>query len=121
MKKSDVVQLLKVGDVVELPVGMKAWHNQAQEILEIQNPVVVVVESNRAVLPFMQTGVEAHFEECGMIKARALQPNGDYFPEGALLTFAQYGDFRAEFILPNKPNIVLRKMKQSFVRVEDPA
>lgn len=114
MQKKDVKQLLKEGDVVELKVGMKVWHNQGQQILEIQNPAQVVVVANRAVLPFQQTGVEAHFEECGIIKARALQPNGEWHPEGALLTFAQYGDFRAEFILPNEPNIVLRKMKQKF-------
>ncbi len=115
MKKSDLIHVLRVGDVVEIPVGMFAWHNQGQEILEIKTPVVVVVEANRVVLPFQQTGVEAHFEECGMVKARALNPDGSYFAEGAMLTIAQYGDFRPEFILPNKPNIVLRRMQQTFV------
>lgn len=119
MKKENVIKLLTVGDVVELPVGMQVWHNQAEQILEIQNPVQVVVVANRAVLPFRDTGVEAHFEECGIIKARALQPNGEWHPEGALLTFAQYGDFRAEFILPDKPSIVLRRMKQHFKREEE--
>jgi hypothetical protein len=99
MNKKDVIKLLVTGDVVELPAGMKVYHNQGEEVLLLQ-----------------QTGVEAHFEETGMIKARALQPNGEYFPEGALLTFAQYGDFRAEFILPDKPNIVLRKMVRKFVK-----
>jgi hypothetical protein len=117
MKKSAVIHILKTGDVVELPVGMFVWHNQANQILEIKEPVVVVVETNRVVLPFQQTGVEAHFEETGMIKARALNPDGSYFAEGALLTFAQYGDFRAELILPDKPSIVLRRMQQTFVPI----
>lgn len=116
MKKQDVITLLKVGDVVELPVGMKVYHNQGQEVVELKAPAVVVVVSNREVLPFQQTGVEAHFEPCGILKVRALQPDGEWHPEGALLTIAQYGDFRAEYILPNRPNIVLRRMKQSFVR-----
>jgi hypothetical protein len=116
MNKKDVIKLLVTGDAVELPAGMKVYHNQGEEVLLLQNPAVVVVEATRVVLPFQQTGVEAHFEETGMIKARALQPNGEYFPEGALLTFAQYGDFRAEFILPDKPNIVLRKMVRKFVK-----
>lgn len=115
MKKSDVTHLLQVGEVVELPVGLKAYHNQGQEVVEVKEPVNVVVIANRAVLPFQLTGVEAHFEECGIIKARALLPDGSWHPEGALLTFAQYGDFRPEFILPDKPNIVLRRMKQVFL------
>lgn len=119
MKKSDVIQLLKVGDVLELPEGLKVYHNQGQEVVDLKTPAVVVVISNREILPFQQTGVEAHFEPCGLIKARALQPDGSWHPEGALLTFAQYGDFREEFILPNRPNIVLRRMKQVFV--SDPA
>lgn len=114
MKKQDVIKLLTVGDVVELPAGMKVYHNQGQQIVDVQTPVNVVVISNRVVLPFQQTGVEAHFEECGIIKARALNPDGTWHGQGALLTFAQYGDFRADFILPDKPNIVLRRMKQRF-------
>lgn len=111
---------LHIGDVIELPVGMRVYHNQGKELLEIKNPVQVVVESTRKVLPFQHTGVEAHFEETCMIKARALNPDGSYHPEGALLTFAQYGDFRAEFILPEKPNQVLRRMKQTFLKSEGP-
>lgn len=108
------MDLLDIGDVIELPVGMRVYHNQGREVQTILNPVQVVIESNRKVLPFQLTGVEAHFEECGMLKGRALLPNGDYNPQGALLTFAQYGDFRPEFILPDVPNIVLRRMKQTF-------
>lgn len=115
MQKAAVIKLLTTGDVVELPVGMTVWHNQGDELLTLQNPAIVVVESTREVLPFRQTGVEAHFELTGMIKARALNPDGTYSREGALLTFAQYGDFRPELILPDKPNIVLRKMRMTFI------
>lgn len=108
------MDLLNIGEVIELPIGLRVYHNQGKEVQTILNPVQVVVESNRKVLPFQQTGVEAHFEETYMVKARALHPNGEYNPEGALLTFAQYGDFRPEFILPDKPNMVLRRMKQTF-------
>lgn len=110
---------LKTGDVIELPIGMKCYHNQGKEVLEIKEPAQVVVEATRIVLPFQATGVEAHFETTYMVKARALNKDGSYHPEGALLTFAQYGDFRPEFILPDRPNQVLRKMKQTFLKLED--
>lgn len=106
---------LNIGDVIELPAGMLCYHNQGKELLELKNPVRVVIESNRRVLPFQQTGVEAHFEECYMLKARALNKDGSYHAEGALLTFAQSGDFRPEFILPAGANQVLWRMKQTFV------
>jgi hypothetical protein len=106
---------LNIGDVIEIPAGLRVYHNQGKEIIEVRSPVRVVIEANRKVLPFQQTGVEAHFEECYMLKARALNPDGSYHPEGALLTFAQYGDFRPEFLLPEGSNKVLWRMKQSFV------
>ena len=111
------MNLLNTGEVIELPAGMKVYHNQEKGILELQVPVVVVVENSRKVLPFQSTGVEAHFEECWMVKARALNVDGTYHPEGALLTFAQYGDFRPEFILPGESNQVLRRMKQTFLSI----
>lgn len=103
---------LQIGEVLELPVGLIVRHNQANQIEVIQNPVVVVVESAWPVNAGI--GGSNHFEDGYMVAARALQPDGSYFPEGALLTFAQAGDFRAEFILPDKPNIVLRKMIRTF-------
>lgn len=108
---------LHIGEVIELPVGMKCYHNQGEEILEIKTPVNVVIVSTRHVLPFQETGVEAHFEKCYMLKARALNPDGSWHKEGALLTFCQYGDFRPEFILPDKPNQVLRRMEMTFIPV----
>ncbi len=107
------MSLLNIGDVIELPVGMKVYHNQGKELMEIKVPAIVVIVSSREILPFNLTGAEGHFEPTGLLKGRALQPNGEYHPEGALLTFAQYGDFRKEFILPGTPNI-LRRMKQTF-------
>lgn len=109
-----MIDPLNIGDVIELPVGLHCYHNQGQEVLIIKNPVRVVVESNRKVLPFQLTGVEAHFEECYMFKARALNTDGSYHPEGALLTVAQYGDFRPEFILPPEAAKVLFRMRQTF-------
>jgi hypothetical protein len=103
---------LKIGDVVELPVGLKVYHNQGQEVLTIEVPVNVVVESVRISVVGSE---DDHFEETYMCDARALQPDGTYHKEGALLTLCQYGDFRPEFILPDKPNIVLRKMQLTFV------
>jgi hypothetical protein len=105
---------LKIGDVVELPVGLKVYHNQGQEILEIQVAANVVVESVRVSLVGSE---DDHFEESYLCDGRALQPDGSYHPEGALLTFAQYGDFRPEFILPDKPNIVLRRMQMTFTAI----
>lgn len=103
---------LLVGDVLELPVGLRCYHNQGQELTTIQAPVVVVVESAHKTPPGSE---DDHFEECRMVTARALNIDGSYNPEGALLTFAQYGDFRPEYILPEKPNQVLRKLKRTFV------
>lgn len=111
------MDLLNIGDVIELPIGMKCYHNQGKEILEIKVPVQVVVEATRKVLPFQLTGVESHFEECYIVKARDLKEDGSYHPEGALLTFAQYGDFRPEFILPARQNQVLRRMQQTFLSI----
>lgn len=103
---------LQIGDVVELPVGLQVRHNQAGEILTIQTPVVVVVESAWPVTGGV--GGTNHFEDGYLVAARALQLDGTYFPEGALLTFAQAGDFRPEFILPDKPNMILRRMIRTF-------
>ena len=105
---------LQTGDVIELPAGMKCYHNQEQAVMELKTPVVVVVENTRDLEPFMVSGVEAHFERCFMVKARALNVNGSYHPEGALLTFAQFGDFRPEFILPQASLKVLRRMLKTF-------
>lgn len=109
---------LSIGDVIALPVGLTVRHNQADQIEVIENEVNVVVESTWPIVAGV--GGSNHFENGVMIAARALQPNGDYFPEGALLTFAQSGDFRPEFILPDKPNMILRKMHRTFEPVPVP-
>lgn len=106
--------LLEIGSVLWLPAGLHVYHNQMKQVIKLESPIRVVVESNRKVLPFQQTGVEAHFEETYMLKARALLPDGNYDQHGAHYTFAQYGDFRPEFILPKEANVVLWKMKQTF-------
>lgn len=103
---------LQIGDVCELPVGLTVRHNQANQIEVIQNPVTVVVESAWPVNAGV--GGSNHFEDGYLVAARALQPDGTYFPEGALLTFAQSGDFRPEFLLPEKPNMILRRMIRTF-------
>ena len=107
---------LQTGDVVMLPVGLKCYHNQGEEFTTIKEPVTVVVENTRDLEPMNITGVDAHFERCFMVKARALnKADGTYHPEGALLTFAQFGDFRPEFILPVENHAVLRKLKKTFI------
>lgn len=108
------MDLLDIGDVIEIPAGVHVYHNQLKTALKLDVPVRVVVEGNRKVLPFQLTGVEAHFEECGMLKARALLPDGNYDPHGALFSIAQYGDFRPEFVLPADSLKVLWKMRQIF-------
>lgn len=105
---------IEIGSVILLPIGLHAYHNQLKTVLRLESEVRVVVESNRKVLPFQQTGVEAHFEETYMLKVRALLPDGNYDPSGALYTVAQYGDFRPEFILPVESHKVLWKMRQIF-------
>lgn len=105
---------LKTGDVIELPVGLKCFHNQGQEMMILGKPAMVVVEATRDVEPMEVTGVDAHFERCFMIKARRLNEDGSYHAEGALLTFALFGDFRPEFILPEANHVVLRKLKKTF-------
>ncbi len=104
---------LKIGEVVELPVGLKCRHNQANQLLLIETAVTVVVESAWPVSAGV--GGDNHFEPGYMVCARALHPDGSYHPEGALLTFAQEGSFKPEFILPDKPNMVLRRMLRVFV------
>lgn len=106
---------LHIGDVIELPVGLMCYHNQGKELTTIKEPVTVVIENTRKILPFEMTGAEGHFEACFIIKARALNADGSYHPEGALLTVAQYGDFRPEFILPEGANKVLRRMSRTFL------
>lgn len=104
---------LYIGDVTQLPVGLKVRHNQANEITTIQTPVVVVVESAWPVTAGV--GGDNHFENGYMVCARVLNDDGTYFPEGALLTFAQSGSFHPDYILPDSPTMVLRKMKRVFV------
>jgi hypothetical protein len=107
---------LKTGDVIELNVGLKCYHNQNQALTEILEPALVVVETTRDLEPMQVTGVDAHFERCFMVKARALnKANGKYHPEGALLTFAQFGDFRPEFVLPEANAKVLRRLVKAFL------
>lgn len=110
---------LKTGDVLELPAGLNCFHNQRGEMDVLKVPVVVVVETTRKIVPLALSGAEAHFEACFMVKARALNTDGSYHSEGALLTFAQYGDFRPEFILPEKPNTVLRRMHRLFISIPE--
>jgi len=110
--------LLKTGDVIALPVGLRCYHNQAMELRVIEESVVVVVENTRNAEPMSVTGAESRFERCYIIKARALNTNGSYHPEGALLTFAQFGDFRPEFILPPEGTKVLRRMIKTFAKDE---
>lgn len=103
---------LQIGEVVELPIGLRCRHNQADALTVIDTPAVVVVESAWPVTAGV--GGTNHFEDGYLVAARALNTDGSYFPEGALLTFAQSGDFRPEFILPDVPGIVLRKMVRTF-------
>lgn len=105
---------LNIGDVIMLPAGLSVYHNQLKQVVKVDAPFRVVVESNRKILPFQLTGVEAHFEESYMIKGRALLPDGNYDPHGALYTIAQYGDFRPEFVLPVESHAVLWTMRQIF-------
>ncbi len=107
---------LKIGDVCELPIGLRCRHNQADELTTIKEPVNVVVESCWPVKSGV--GSDSHFEDGFMVVARALNVDGTYHHEGALLTFAQAGDFRPEFILPEVPNQVLRRMTRTFVAKE---
>lgn len=106
---------LTTGSVLQLPVGLRCFHNQGLEVTEIKVPVTVIVENTRHIIPFEASGTDAHFEECYIVKARALHEDGSYHPEGALLTFALYGDFRPEFILPAENRVVLRKMLKTFL------
>ena len=104
---------LQIGMVVELPVGLKCRHNQANEITTIETPVVVVVESAWPVSAGI--GGDNHFEDGYMVCARALNTDGSYFAEGALLTLAQSGSFHPDYILPDKPNMILRRMIRTFL------
>lgn len=104
---------LQIGDVVELPVGLKCRHNQGNEITVIEIPTNVVVESAWPVNAGV--GGDNHFVDGYMVAARALNPDGSYFQEGALLTFALWGSFDPAFILPEKPKMILRKMKRTFL------
>jgi len=63
-------------------------------------------------------GGDNHFIPGYMVVARALNADGSYFPEGALLTFAQAGSYHPDFILPETPNMVLRKMIRTFLPAE---
>jgi len=105
----------KIGDVLELPVGLRTRLNQSGEVQTINAAVQVVVESVWPVLAGV--GGTNHFEDGYMVAARALNADGSYFPEGALLTFAQSGDFRPEFILPGTASTVLRRMSRSFTPI----
>lgn len=109
------MQELKTGEVTELPAGFHVFHNQLDEVTVLQQPTVVVVENTRKIVPLAVTGAEGHFETCFMVKARVLNVDGTYHREGALLTFAQYGDFHPKYILPDNPNLVLRRMRHTFV------
>lgn len=102
-----------IGDVIQLPVGLKVRHNQGNEVTTIQVPVTVVVESTWPVEGGI--GGTNHFEDGQMVAARALHEDGSYHKEGALLTFALSGDFRSEFLLPEANQVVLRKMQKTFL------
>lgn len=108
---------LQIGEVFEIPAGMRVRHSQANELMTIETPVVVVVESAWPIVAGL--GGSNHFEDGYMIAARALNVDGSYFQEGALLILAQSGDFRPEFILPDKPKIVLRRMLRQFIPIAD--
>jgi hypothetical protein len=112
------VKKLNIGDVIELPIGLRCRHNQANELTTIKTPVVVVVESAWPVSAGV--GGDNHFEEGYMVCARALNADGSYFPEGALLTFAQSGSYHPDYILPDLPNMILRKMVRTFLPRREP-
>jgi hypothetical protein len=109
---------LSIGDVITLPIGLRCRHNQAGELTTIDTEVNVVIES---VWPIVAgVGGTNHFEDGTLVAARALNTDGTYFPEGALLTLCfGAGDFRPEFILADKPNLVLRKMIRTFIAPPD--
>lgn len=109
-----MIEGLKTGDVIELRPGLRCYHNHLEMMTTISEPTQVVVETTRHVVPISITGVDAHFENCFMVKARQLLPDGAYDPHMPLFTFAQYGDFREEFILPGD-TVVIRRMRRSFV------
>lgn len=99
----------KPGDVVTLKKGLHVYHTQAKQVTILDTDVTAVVEFTRV----SPVGSEDdHFEECFMVEARALNLDGTYHPEGALMLFAQAGDFRPEFI--QETLTVLRRMRRTY-------
>jgi hypothetical protein len=103
---------LTTGDVIELPVGLVCYHNQGQVLEMLKAAILVVVEAKwgRSLAHEMDG-----YDRSIFVEARALNVDGTYAPEGAYLTFAISGCMRPEFILPEIPNQVLRKMNKVFV------
>ncbi len=92
---------LQPGDVITLRKGLHVFHNQGREITVLETPVPAYVVAVRI----------RNSEKCSctMIDVRALNSFGEYHAEGALLTFAQSGNFLPEFMQQSLP--VLRKIK----------
>ena len=101
---------LKIGDVIRLREGLVCWHHGNTALTTLTQDTECVVE----VVRDTKVGSEDdHFEPCLMIEARVLNQDLTYNAEGAVLTFAQYGDFRPEFIQTDFQ--VLKTMQKSFV------
>lgn len=100
---------VKPGDVVTLRKGLHVYHTQGQAVTVLDTEVPAVVENVRTTVVGSE---DDHFEECYMVEARALNLDGSYHPEGALMLFAQSGDFRPEFIQSDLP--VLRRMRKTY-------
>ena len=85
--------------------------NTADQGIEItRDNLVGVVESVRE----CATGSEDdHFEVCFMVDIRLLNQDMSYNPAAPLMTFAQEGDFRPEFIDPAP--LVLKRLTKTYI------
>jgi len=89
---------ISIGDVVWLRSGLFCYHRQARTVSSLNRNILVRIADIRIC------------KDATFIDAQALNSAGMTYPEGALLTFAQRGPFRPEFIQTEFQ--VLRRLKK---------
>ena len=98
------------GMMIKLRSGLHCL-NTRDNAIEITRDLLTVVVENVRVSPIGSE--DDHFDECFMVDVRQLNQDLSYDPGAPILTFAQEGDFRPEFI-DGAPEVI-RRMQRTYV------
>ncbi len=98
------------GMLIKVRSGLHMLNNADSSIEISRDNLVGYVENCRETVVGSE---DDHFETCYMVEMRLAGADGSYDPLAPLITFAQEGDFRPEFI--DEAPEVLKRLERTYI------